>query len=354
MPKHASIFNVAGSILVFFLVLANFTLVSPAVAQNPDPQATNSEGITLVAIPPRLGEDLTLTAKPGETKQEQIRVRNSSSQPVVVQSSALDFVLDQDATTPIAVNESVDNRWSLASWMTIAPGRQVLAPNQTGVISLVIEVPSDALPGGHYAMVVHQPGLEVVGAETTQEVVNESATGINQQVGTLVYLVVEGPITEQAFIRNLNFPQFSEFGPVPYSFSVENNSDIHIRPSLEVSIANLFGKVVSTTALETKNIFPLTSRDFDGSWEQIWGTGLYKATVTMGYGSQGQVATASTSFWLIPIKLIIAIIVLILTIVAIIVVVRRHYLHRKQNKDQKIKDLEKQVQDLESNNQSHE
>lgn len=354
MPKSSSLLKAVGMILVLVLVLSNFAKVSPATAQNPDPQATSENGITLVAIPPRLGEDLTLTAKPGETKQEQIRVRNASNQSVVVQSSTLDFVLDKDATTPIAVNESVDNRWSLASWMTIAPGRQVLAPNQTGIVSLVIEVPNDALPGGHYAMVVHQPGLEIVGTEATEEVVNESSTGINQQVGTLVYLLVEGPINEQAFIRNLNFPQFSEFGPVPYSFSVENNSDIHIRPSLEVSIANLFGKVVSTSALETKNIFPLTSRDFSGSWKQIWGTGLYKATVTMGYGSLGQVATASTSFWLIPIKLIIALIVLILSIVAAVIVIRRHYLHRKENKDQKIKDLEKQVRDLESQNQSHE
>ena len=354
MPKLFSILTIGVLFLVINSGVTSLNLVSQVFAQTTDPQANPASGVTLVAIPPRLGEDLSLTAKPGDTIQEQIRVRNTSSQPVVIQSRTLDFVLDQDATTPIAVNESVDNRWSLASWMTVAPGRQVLAPNQTSVVSLVIEVPSDALPGGHYAMVVHQPGLEIVETETNEEALNESATGINQQVGTLVYLLVEGPINEQAFIRNLNFPQFSEFGPVPYSFTVENNSDVHVRPSLEVSITNLLGRVVSTTALETKNVFPLTSRDFAGSWEQIWGTGLYKATVTMGYGGQGQVATASTSFWLIPIKLIITIIVLILTIVAVIIIIRRHYLHRKRNQDQKIKDLEKQVKDLESQQSSHE
>ncbi len=354
MPKLFSALTIG--ILLNLMVVGGSSpaLTSQVSAQTADPQANPTNGITLVAIPPRLGEDLSLTAKPGDTIQEQVRVRNTSSQPVVIQSSTLDFVLDQDATTPIAVNESVNNRWSLASWITLAPSRQVLAPNQTGVISLVIEVPSDALPGGHYAMIVHQPGLEIVETETNEETLNESATGINQQVGTLVYLLVEGPINEQAFIRNLTFPQFSEFGPVPYSFTVENNSDVHVRPSLEVSITNLFGQVVSTTALETKNVFPLTSRDFAGSWEQIWGTGLYKATVTMGYGGQGQVATASTSFWLIPIRLIIAIIVLILTIVAVIIIIRRHYLHRKRNQDQKIKDLEKQVKDLESQQSSHE
>ena len=314
---------------------------------------TSPESLTLVAIPPRLGENMELTVKPGETIQEQIRVRNASNQPITVQSRPIDFVLDEDGKTPISVDQDVDNRWSLASWMTVAPAKQVISPNETAALALVIEVPADAMPGGHYAMVVHQPTSEALIAENTQDNTNQSATGINQQVGTLVYVNVEGPINEQAFIRNLSFPQLSEFGPLPYSFQVENNSDIHIQPALELSITNLFGKEVYSTPIETKNVFPLTSRDFDGTWEQIWGTGLYKATVTMGYGTQGQVATASTSFWLLPVKLIIAAVVLILTLIALIIVIRRHYLHRKENKDQKIQELEKQVKELESKEQNH-
>ena len=51
----------------------------------------------------------------------------------------------------------MSNRWSLASWITLTPTEQLLQPNQTVGINVIIEVPEDALPGGHYAMITHQP-----------------------------------------------------------------------------------------------------------------------------------------------------------------------------------------------------
>lgn len=318
----------------------------PVLTQFETQQNTNQDNIALTAIPPRLGDDGSLTAAPGERIQVQLRVRNVSDQPVSVFTSAKDFVIDADGETPIEVDASVSNRWSLASWLTIAPSEHDIAPNATVGINVLIEVPEDALPGGHYAMVLHQPGNGPDSLETTQPVTNDSASAINQRVGTLLYVVVDGPINEEAYIRDFAFPEFSEYGPVPFEFTVENNSDIHITPQMSVEIFNMFNQKIETIAIEPKNIFPLSSRDFNSQWDKIWGLGLYKAKLTMSFGSAGAIVVANTSFWLLPVKIIIAAITLLLSVLFIGIAIKRHLTHKKNVDEQRISELESKIQNM--------
>jgi len=265
---------------------------------------------SLTAIPPRKGETEPLRGSPGETITTEIRLRNTSNETMTVETFMKDFIVAEDGKTPIPVDISVPNRWSMSAWTTLAPNYHIIEPREIVQLSIKIEIPEDAMPGGHYAMAIHQP------TNKTEEQVNgqggQSGSSVNQQVGTLFYLIVEGPISEVAFIRHFYFRNFQEFGPVPYSFDIENQSDIHIKPQSSIAIFNLFGKQVATLTHEPKNIFPLMSRGFEGEWDTKWGFGLYKAVLTTSYGSSGQIAVASTKFWILPIKLIITILAIIL------------------------------------------
>lgn len=338
-------------ISVFAVALATGATITQRVQAQIDEQSdstTQQSQSTLTAIPPRLGDDDSIVVKPGEVVQKTIKVRNSSPQPLNVMTTVNDFILDQDGETPIPITDTeLSNRWSLASWITIAPNLQTIAPDETKVISVVIAVPADALPGGHYAMVTHQPTTaspDESGAVDT----SVSASGISQKVGTLLYVRVDGPINESAFIRNLTFPKLTEYGPVPYSFSVENQSDVHIHPALMMEVRDMFGRKVDQFPVETKNIFPLTERQFDGKWEKVWGTGRYTATLTMNYGSQGAIAIAKASFWLFPITLVFALVLTLLVLLAMGIAVRRHLIHRKTDQSAKIKELEQKLSKLES------
>jgi hypothetical protein len=296
-----------------------------------------------------LGDDNSLTANPGEVLQATVRVRNTSDKPLNILSMVSDFILDADGSTPVAVtDQNISNRWSLASWITVAPNLQTVQPNETRVISVVIAVPDDALPGGHYAMITHQPSTEAV--PKNEEVVDTqlSATGISQRVGTLLYVTVKGAINESAFIRSFNIPNLTEYGPVPYSFTVENQSDIHIQPGLMLEFRDMLGRKVDQIPIESKNIFPLTERRFEGSWEKVWGTGRYTATITMNYGTQGAIAIAKTAFWLFPFTLVVAVFLTILVLLAMFIAIRRHLIHRKTDQSAKIKELEEKLSQLES------
>jgi hypothetical protein len=308
--------------------------------------AQNGQGFTsLTAIPPRLGDDGSILVDPGERVQVQVRLRNDSDSALDIITYARDFIVDADGETPIEIESSVSNRWSLASWLTLAPTQHSMNPGDTVGINVLIDVPEDALPGGHYAMILHQPGT--IGLDGEIEL-DESVAAVSQRVGSLLYVIVDGPINEEAYVRNFDFPPFSEYGPVPFSFTVENQSDIHITPQVNVEIFNMFGQRVDDILIESKNIFPLTSRDFESKWNQIWGFGKYDARLTMSFGSQGSVVIANASFWLLPITLLVAILVGILIIIILIISVRRHTQYRRKIEHKQISELEGKIQQLQN------
>lgn len=304
----------------------------------------NPDSRTLVAMPPRTGEDGQLKVEPGEKIQTNIRIRNVSDRTITFRSYAQDFIVKEDGSTPIPVQDTTTNRWSLAQWMVITPNRHTLGPNETAEMTVLIEVPENALPGGKYAMVVHEP---TDGTEVDQDDSSGSGSGISQRIGTLFYVITEGPVNEEAYIRNFNFNKFQEFGPVPFSFLIRNQSDIHIHPRMSIDIFNMLGQKSDSFQVDAKNIFPLNSRDFAGKWEKIWGFGMYTAKLTASYGESGQVAVATANFWIIPVRIILSILFGATLLVVIVLAIKRY--NEKQNRleKEKIKELQKKLDSYE-------
>lgn len=295
--------------------------------------------LRLTAIPPRLGEDYAIKALPGQTVQTSVRIKNTSLQPQTIQTLVEDFIIAEDGEQPVPVTEETSNQWSLASWVTLSPSVQVLEPNQTALVNVLIEVPEDALPGGRYAMIMHQPANELAS--------EGAASGIAQRVGTLLYFLVDGPINQEAYITNIQIPSLVETGPIPMSFEIDNRSDIHIRPNTVIEIRNMFGQLSGVLEVEPKNVFPYTSREFTSEWERIWGFGKYTALVTTNYGTQGQITRAVATFWMVPIQLLLAGGVIFATTIVVIILIRRHLSHRNDEKIAEIQMLEQKVRELE-------
>ncbi len=280
-------------------------------------QIAAASTMSLTATPVRLGDDFSIALNPGEKKQVQLKVRNGSLETVVLESAATDFIVASDGSTPVAVDSNqVDNRWSLASWLTLAPAQHKLASEEVATVNVLIEVPEDALPGGHYAMIHHRP-LNASEAEAG------SGSGISQRVGTLLYVIVNGPISEEAYISRFDWPKFLENGPVDFSLNIDNQSDIHINTQPVVKVYNMFGKQVANIETESKNIFPKSERSFAGVWNRVWGLGYYKAVAEASYGSQGQIMTATAGLFLIPVKLILATLITLLIVTIIILSLKK-------------------------------
>ncbi len=326
------------------LSIINATLISAQTEINSiaSTEKDSQNEITLTAVPPRLGDDYSLTVKPGENLQTAIEVRNPADYPATVETFARDFIIGEDGETPIAVEDEVSSKWSLAKWVTVTPNNVVLKPRGSATILVNIDVPADALPGGRYAMILHKPVTGVENGETT-------GAKVTAQVGTLLYVLVDGPVVENAVVDSFNFTKFSEFGPVSYKLVIANNSSLHIKPTATIKVKNMFGKEVANLTTDQKNIFPDSKREFKGEWSTHWGFGRYTAALTGTYGTDmNKEVAAVTSFWIIPVRAILAVILVIVLIVMIIISTKRKYRKMLDLEMEKVKKLNEKIKSADS------
>lgn len=275
------------------------------------PRVGAQEQLNLIAIPPRVDE---ITLKPGESKQTTVKVKNESQSEITIEVGVKDFIVTDDKGTVTPLDEVPENaeRWSLSSWITLSETKLALGPNETKPVEVLVTVPESAMPGGHYAFVYYQPMSEgLIG--------QGSKTSVVQQVGSLLYVTVDGPINEEAYVRRLKVPPFSEYGPISFLTEIDNLSDVHIAPSGSITVTNLLGQLSTTLKLDEKNIFPYTSRVFENTWNKKWLLGRYKAQLQAGYGDSGQGLVATVFFWVIPWKIILSLTLAVLIVLLIVI-----------------------------------
>ncbi|MCX6816258.1 MAG: hypothetical protein NTZ93_00050 [Candidatus Beckwithbacteria bacterium] len=303
---------------IFFLLLSASLVYgqeSPAPTPTPAPIVTPApNAITITAIPPRL----ELSALPGATLQETIKIRNESTTEMAFDVSANDFIVNDNQGTPIAIVETVSNRWSLASWITASPKKILLQPQQTSTIDLVISLPKNALPGGHYAMITYSPNTEgLIG-------VQNSGSTIIQKVGSLIYLNVVGDVTEAANLKTFTVDKtFKSYGPTAILAEIENLGDIHLQPKGRLTVSNLLNQVVFSEELEAKNIFPFASRLYNFSFPGKWHLGRYAARLNATAGSSQLPINGLIYFWIVPVKELAAAAVILIAIILLIVLKTR-------------------------------
>ncbi len=297
--------------LILFLTF-NFALLTFA-------QGAKAQSVTkLIALPPRV-EDLS--AQPGDVVTRQIKIKNAGSDEMVIRPEVKDFIVQNKQGRPIFLDKEVtehENRWAMSRWINVSPGQFILQPGETKSLDLIIVVPEDAVAGGHYAGVIYRPDSEAVVGDT-------SGAQINPSVAALVYLTVEGDITEDARVTRFEIPKFMEFGPVNIETEITNFSDIHVKPKASINIYNHFNQLKKNLKVEEQNIFPSQAREYTNTWDKKWLLGRFKAELSGSYGTQGQALQAVTYFWVVPWKVILA---ALLTIILIILTIT--YLKKKK------------------------
>ncbi len=313
---------------LLLLLATSYSLLTNSV------RAQSSEGLS--AIPPRL----EITVDADGTSTQVIKVRNESKQEKTISISIEDFVVNDDKGTPTIVTATKeDNRWAASSWITVSPSSIKLKGNETKALSLIITPPANALPGGHYAMVVSSPDDEVSISDST-------GSSVQTKVGTLIYITVPGDINQNAIIQKFSAPKFEEFGPIDFSSTIQNLSDIHIRPAGSITITNMIGmKSYVQFNKEGNNIFPGKSRDFENQFNKKWLFGRYKAELNAAYGTAGGIATATLFFVVIPWRFLILVGTAVAVLITIIVIIKKKSGGNKET-EEKVDELEKELETL--------
>ena len=288
----------------------------------------------------------TLKIDPGTTKTLNIRFVNQSAQPINGIFGVSDFIVTDEKGTPTFIDSlpgGFSTPYSASNWVTL-PYQEITIPAKDFVtVQFKVTIPKDALAGGRYFGIYFEPGGKIKNKE--EEVVKEVGTAIETRIAGLVYLKVSGVVKESAFISRFYAPIFMEYGPLNLETQILNRGNYHINPTGNITVKNMFGKIIEEQTLKEANIFPDAIRIYENNFGKKWMIGKYTYDLTATYGEGGQVLTASIYTWVFPYK-----IVIIITLAIIIIILTTKYFWKTfKKKQEKLEEkLEEKIEELES------
>lgn len=303
------------------LVIAIFSLVigvaSPALA-------AEQGGNALRVSPVRTELDI----EPGSSKKTEVYVENLTAEPAVLHAIVNDFVASKDETgTPSIIldeNKSAPVR-SLKQYVSKIDDF-TLQPNERKAVSVVISVPKDADAGGYFGAVRFAPA-----SENKNKMLTLSAS-----VGSLFLVKVPGELKEEASIASLEIRKKDTVMVSPIQTSkkdltgvirIQNSGNVQLQPYGKILLKKA-GKVVATYEINNQqprgNVLPDSIRRFEFNLDKDLGSfGKYTLEANLGYGSKGQLLTASKTFYMIPVGALVAIgLLIVLVIVAVFILPR--------------------------------
>ncbi len=305
MNKRLHHISIWIALIIYIIGFSSPAVMAATPAANTTPQGTANNGQALEIAPPVI----YLNADPGQTVQAQIFIRDISSGNLIVNGTVNDFVSGgEDGTPKIILDPSTDSSaYSIVAWVQALPSL-LLIPREIKSMVATIKVPTDASPGGHYG---------VIRFTSTPPSLEGSGVSLAASIGVLVLLTVTGDVTENLSIEQLSVEKdgkkgtFFESGPIGFSERLKNTGNVHLQPTGQVSITDMFGKKLASVNvnLPPGNVLPNSIREFKQPLDKaVIGNkrlfGRYKATLTVTYGGEKKQVSSTVTFWVIPYKLV--------------------------------------------------
>ena len=272
----------------------------------------SAESGQALSISPPLIE---LKADPGQTVKATIKLTNISSGELLIKTQFNDFGAKNETGEPnIIFDDAANTPYSLRQWITTSAPFKI-ASKESKTIDFPIQVPKNAEPGGHYAVIRFTGGAPEL---------EDSGVALSASIGSLVLLDVSGNIQEKASLSDFyaatpSFAKanFFEQGPIEFVQRIQNEGNIHVKPTGTVDIYDMWGHKVKSLQVNgdlsdknnpPKSVLPQSIRRFDEKWDQGWLLGKYEAKLNLSYGD-GKKLTSTLSFWVVPYKLVAVIII---------------------------------------------
>ena len=254
-----------------------------------------------------------LDMKPGETTSRDIMLSNRTGDTITIQFSVEDIQGSQDGQAPTFLGDR-DSAYGARHWLTPELTSITLKQAETLTMSVNITVPETTEPGGHYAAVL----------ASTQSISNQSGSALNitSRIPADFLITVAGAMNEDGSLNPPQVPFFSEYGPIDIGLIFNNIGNVHLKPHGQINIKNFLGRVVASIPVQDWVVLPQSSRSFASTWDTHYLFGRYTAEAVINYGD-GKTAIVASSFWVIPWKIILAVIAALIIFVFLLAWVTR-------------------------------
>ena len=256
---------------------------------------------------------ITLKVNPGQSVSVPIYLRDIAKTNLIVTGQANDFVAaGEDGTPKLLLDNNQSDPYSMSSWVVSLPSL-TLIPREIKAMTVRLQVPKNATPGGHYGVI-----------RFTATPPNLDATGVSlsASLGALLLVTVNGQIKEDVSIQEFSVNQnghassFFEAPPVSFVERFKNNGNVHEQPTGQVTVTDMFGRkfAVVNVNVPITNVLPDSTRKYEQVLDSaVIGNnamfGRYTADLKATYGANKRVLTSQLTFWVIPYRLIAIIVI---------------------------------------------
>jgi len=249
-----------------------------------------------------------LALNPGASTKQTVKVTNLTNAPMVLTVQKEDFAARGDLGEVTLTNEA-GNLFSLSPWFTVSAPTITVPPLGTESVTYTIQAPANAEPGGRYGAVVFStvppklPG-------------GQSGAAVQSTLASLILLRINGNARQQLSITSFTSSKsFYEYGPIPFRIIVKDTGNVHEKLASTIQVKNMLGLSTASLKAPSEYVLPTASRQLAATLQRHFMFGRYTATATVSVPGVPML-TASTSFWVIPYKIVgIILIILILLII---------------------------------------
>jgi hypothetical protein len=296
----------------FLILFASSLLVVVSSATVSAQQTARVGGNALKVSPVRVD----INAEPGTTKKVEVFIQNLTSIPADLHVSMNDFTAGGDETgTPRVILDEDQYAPSHSLKQFMQPvGNITVAPGEQKSVMVTVAVPRNAAGGGYFGAIRFSPANP-----DGKKMVNLAAS-----VGTLVLLRVNGEIKEDLKIASFDVRKkgsegwfFTNNKDLTSVVRFENAGNVQLEP-FGTAVIKRFGKPVSNFGINNKDprgsVLPDSIRRFETKLKDLSAFGKYTIEGNFGYGSSGQLLTASTTFYVVPVALLIVGLIILLAI----------------------------------------
>ena len=314
MPKKV----IAGALSIIALLTAS---VSGALA------ATNSTGTGpdngLRIAPVRTD----ITIQPGLTKEVPVYITDETKSPVTLQVVINNFIANGTSGIPNLIysqSKNYNDPYGLKQFIAPIPNI-TLQPYKETFVNVKISIPKTNPGGGYFAAVRFAP------ANITQ---SKNVT-LSASVASLILVKVPGPgLKEQVSLSSFNVQDHGQPGRFFFSSNslqavaaFSNTGNVQEQPFGKVEVQNMSGKVIMSKQINTGippgNVLPGSTRIFDVKLTGLGSFGKYKVSGFFGYGTTGQLLSATTTIYVVAPWIIVLIVVIILLIIGLLFLMPR-------------------------------
>lgn len=305
-----------------------------------------------------------LMIKPGETKTTTLQVRNNGTQALSIAVELKQFKAKGNAGQATIVPAAAGD--DSLTWVSFSQQTFIAQPGVFSSVDMTIAVPKTASLGYYYA-VLFKPVLPKTAKTNTNTVTLSNA----------ILVLVDTAAGNES--RRLDIASFTaskkiyEYLPASFDLTVRNSGNIYLPPRgvINISRTSNFAKPLASLDINKAagRVLPSSSRTFTATWndgfpryqnQTVDGQpvvdkknqpvqklqvkfadsdkfrfGKYYAQATLVYndGTRDIPVYAEVSFWVIPWKIIIAVLLLIgLQVLIVVTALRYRRLYRKSKK----------------------